>query len=257
MIHLFFGVDECGCCLGMVLLFWWGGGSSLSIVPSMVTYLVSEWIFSLPSEITCHLGRRLNNSTHRETLSHNNNEENLRHPTHPLIIPFADSTADYQIQGNPSYRPSLRGSTRESYIQAFSSLLSSDLHLETSPYLTQQSPSTFDHTSKNGLKPYETYCEGTRRHSKWQRKSCLLSKHKRWPQYSERQLWWSTRNCLWRRNIHVNFIIPILPPSDTYYSPRISIKIPDNYPFRPPVMKFETKLWHPNVSSQTVCILEV
>jgi ubiquitin-conjugating enzyme (huntingtin interacting protein 2) len=35
----------------------------------------------------------------------------------------------------------------------------------------------------------------------------------------------------------------------TYY---VDIKIPSEYPFRPPVMKFETKIWHPNVSSQTV-----
>lgn len=32
----------------------------------------------------------------------------------------------------------------------------------------------------------------------------------------------------------------------------IDIKIPTDYPFKPPVMKFETKIWHPNVSSQTV-----
>ncbi len=32
----------------------------------------------------------------------------------------------------------------------------------------------------------------------------------------------------------------------------VDIQIPNEYPFRPPVMKFETKLWHPNVSSQTV-----
>jgi ubiquitin-conjugating enzyme (huntingtin interacting protein 2) len=35
----------------------------------------------------------------------------------------------------------------------------------------------------------------------------------------------------------------------TYY---IDIRIPNEYPFRPPVMKFETKVWHPNISSQTV-----
>jgi len=34
----------------------------------------------------------------------------------------------------------------------------------------------------------------------------------------------------------------------------VDVKIPDNYPFRPPIMKFETKLWHPNVSSQTGAI---
>lgn len=35
----------------------------------------------------------------------------------------------------------------------------------------------------------------------------------------------------------------------TYY---IDIIIPTDYPFRPPTMKFQTKVWHPNVSSQTV-----
>lgn len=33
----------------------------------------------------------------------------------------------------------------------------------------------------------------------------------------------------------------------------VDIRIPNEYPFRPPIMKFDTKLWHPNVSSQTVC----
>ncbi|EEH33852.1 ubiquitin-conjugating enzyme [Paracoccidioides lutzii Pb01] len=37
----------------------------------------------------------------------------------------------------------------------------------------------------------------------------------------------------------------------TFY---VDIKIPDEYPFRPPVMKFDTKVWHPNVSSQTGAI---
>lgn len=44
-------------------------------------------------------------------------------------------------------------------------------------------------------------------------------------------------------------------PPDTPYQGgtyNIDIKIPTDYPFRPPVMKFETKVWHPNVSSQTV-----
>jgi ubiquitin-conjugating enzyme (huntingtin interacting protein 2) len=47
-------------------------------------------------------------------------------------------------------------------------------------------------------------------------------------------------------------------PPDTPYEGGtyvVDIKIPQEYPFRPPVMKFETKLWHPNVSSQTVCML--
>lgn len=32
----------------------------------------------------------------------------------------------------------------------------------------------------------------------------------------------------------------------------INIQIPNEYPFKPPVMKFATKIWHPNISSQTV-----
>lgn len=44
-------------------------------------------------------------------------------------------------------------------------------------------------------------------------------------------------------------------PPDTPYEGAtffVDIKIPSEYPFRPPVMKFDTKIWHPNVSSQTV-----
>lgn len=44
-------------------------------------------------------------------------------------------------------------------------------------------------------------------------------------------------------------------PPDTPYQGgnySVDIKIPTDYPFRPPVMKFETKVWHPNISSQTV-----
>lgn len=47
-------------------------------------------------------------------------------------------------------------------------------------------------------------------------------------------------------------------PPDTPYEGGtfyVDIKIPSEYPFRPPLMKFETKLWHPNVSSQTVQFL--
>lgn len=33
---------------------------------------------------------------------------------------------------------------------------------------------------------------------------------------------------------------------------KVDIRIPNDYPFRPPSMKFETKVWHPNISSQTV-----
>jgi len=46
-------------------------------------------------------------------------------------------------------------------------------------------------------------------------------------------------------------------PPDTPYEGGtyvVDIKIPNEYPFRPPVMFFKTKLWHPNVSSQTGAI---
>jgi ubiquitin-conjugating enzyme (huntingtin interacting protein 2) len=37
----------------------------------------------------------------------------------------------------------------------------------------------------------------------------------------------------------------------------IDINIPDQYPFEPPKMKFLTKIWHPNISSQTgaICLV--
>lgn len=44
-------------------------------------------------------------------------------------------------------------------------------------------------------------------------------------------------------------------PPDTVYAGgkfEVSIKIPDTYPFKAPVMKLRTKIWHPNISSQTV-----
>merc|ERR1712093_233256 len=34
----------------------------------------------------------------------------------------------------------------------------------------------------------------------------------------------------------------------------IDINIPSQYPFVPPKIKFDTKVWHPNVSSQTGAI---
>ena len=44
------------------------------------------------------------------------------------------------------------------------------------------------------------------------------------------------------------------PPDTPYEGGKfmVEIKIPSEYPFRPPKMRFETKVWHPNVSSQTV-----
>ncbi|KAF2143075.1 uncharacterized protein K452DRAFT_226241 [Aplosporella prunicola CBS 121167] len=46
------------------------------------------------------------------------------------------------------------------------------------------------------------------------------------------------------------------PPDTPYEGGRyaVDIRIPTDYPFRPPVMKFETRIWHPNVSSQTGAI---
>lgn len=44
-------------------------------------------------------------------------------------------------------------------------------------------------------------------------------------------------------------------PPDTPYAGgtyQVDIRIPDQYPFKSPIMKFQTKIWHPNVSSQTV-----
>ncbi|CAM9678302.1 unnamed protein product, partial [Discosporangium mesarthrocarpum] len=35
---------------------------------------------------------------------------------------------------------------------------------------------------------------------------------------------------------------------------KIDIVIPSGYPFEPPIMKFVTKIWHPNISSQTGAI---
>ncbi|RDW95067.1 hypothetical protein BP5796_00830 [Coleophoma crateriformis] len=46
-------------------------------------------------------------------------------------------------------------------------------------------------------------------------------------------------------------------PPDTPYEGGtyiVDVKIPNEYPFKPPVMYFLTKLWHPNVSSQTGAI---
>ncbi len=34
----------------------------------------------------------------------------------------------------------------------------------------------------------------------------------------------------------------------------MDITIPPEYPFKPPKMKFDTKIWHPNISSQTGAI---
>jgi len=46
-------------------------------------------------------------------------------------------------------------------------------------------------------------------------------------------------------------------PPDTPYEGGVfivDINLPDDYPFKPPNCKFVTKVWHPNVSSQTGAI---
>ncbi len=46
-------------------------------------------------------------------------------------------------------------------------------------------------------------------------------------------------------------------PGDTPYEGgifEVDITVPNDYPFEPPKMKFVTKVWHPNVSSQTGAI---
>ncbi len=49
----------------------------------------------------------------------------------------------------------------------------------------------------------------------------------------------------------------VLGPSGTPYEGGVflvDILIPVNYPFEPPKMRFDTKVWHPNVSSQNGAI---
>lgn len=49
-------------------------------------------------------------------------------------------------------------------------------------------------------------------------------------------------------------------PPDTPYAGglyEVDIKIPDSYPFKSPTIKFITKIWHPNVSSQTVSVFSI
>ncbi|KJZ77115.1 hypothetical protein HIM_03436 [Hirsutella minnesotensis 3608] len=55
--------------------------------------------------------------------------------------------------------------------------------------------------------------------------------------------------------IHLKGTIPA-PPETPYAGGtyEIDIQIPDNYPFKSPVMRFITRIWHPNVSSQTGAI---
>lgn len=54
---------------------------------------------------------------------------------------------------------------------------------------------------------------------------------------------------------HLKGIFP--GPPDTPYAGgkyQVDIVIPDTYPFKSPIIKFDTKIWHPNVSSVTGAI---
>mmetsp|Transcript_56951 Transcript_56951/g.65245 ORF Transcript_56951/g.65245 Transcript_56951/m.65245 type:complete len:194 (-) Transcript_56951:120-701(-) len=49
----------------------------------------------------------------------------------------------------------------------------------------------------------------------------------------------------------------ITGPKDTPYEGgyfQVDIQLPVDYPYKPPKMKFDTKIWHPNISSQTGAI---
>lgn len=58
----------------------------------------------------------------------------------------------------------------------------------------------------------------------------------------------------------VTELVGIIPgPKDSPYQGgtyKLEIKIPENYPFSPPRVKFLTKIWHPNISSVTgvICL---
>ncbi|CZR54739.1 probable ubiquitin--protein ligase [Phialocephala subalpina] len=54
-------------------------------------------------------------------------------------------------------------------------------------------------------------------------------------------------------HLHASFPGPPETPYEggTYV---VDVILPNEYPFKPPQMKFKTKLWHPNVSSQTGAI---
>ncbi|EGX90719.1 ubiquitin-conjugating enzyme E2-24 kDa [Cordyceps militaris CM01] len=58
--------------------------------------------------------------------------------------------------------------------------------------------------------------------------------------------------------VSLRSLVGIFPaPPDTPYAGgtyEVEVDIPDSYPFKPPKMRFKTKIWHPNVSSQTGAI---
>ena len=53
------------------------------------------------------------------------------------------------------------------------------------------------------------------------------------------------------------FLAEVRGPPDSPYEGgayTLSIEIPEGYPFKPPKMRFMTRVWHPNISSVTGAI---
>ncbi|PSK55883.1 Ubiquitin-conjugating enzyme E2 14 [Elsinoe australis] len=60
-------------------------------------------------------------------------------------------------------------------------------------------------------------------------------------------------------NVHL-WMITMFAPADSVYSGgtfKIEVSLPKDYPFKPPVLSFKTKIYHPNVSNDdkgSICL---